>query len=132
MTLPWARAILPPGCLLLVVSGIGIAAPIQSHPPMRPAPQPRVGASLASAAYFVEPQHGWDETDGSKTSPWKTLERALRRLKPGDTLYLRSGTYYEHPYLDPLTSACNRGARLSMGGCLCRPNGPIRSARRLT
>src|SRR5262249_59640676 len=26
---------------------------------------------------------------------WKTINHALKQLKPGDTLYLRSGTYYE-------------------------------------
>ena len=32
---------------------------------------------------------------GRSSAPWKTLAHALRQLKPGDTLYLRGGTYYE-------------------------------------
>src|SRR6185437_9554331 len=28
-------------------------------------------------------------------APWKTLAHALRRLKPGDTLYMRGGTFYD-------------------------------------
>ncbi len=47
---------------------------------------------------FVDSQRGSDTADGSKATPWKTLAVAFRRLKAGDTLYLR-GTFYESPVL---------------------------------
>jgi hypothetical protein len=56
------------------------------------AEQPRV----KELAYFVEPQRGNDTSDGDEQRPWKTIRHALTRLKAGDTLYLRAGTYYEN------------------------------------
>jgi hypothetical protein len=48
------------------------------------------------AGYFVDPVKGSDQETGSQAKPWKTLAHAVGQLKPGDTLYLRGGTYYEH------------------------------------
>ena len=43
--------------------------------------------------FFLKPD-GDDNTDGlSVKSAWKTLPRAVKNLKPGDTLYLEPGTY---------------------------------------
>jgi hypothetical protein len=46
-------------------------------------------------AYFVDPVKGVDRQEGTREKPWKTLAHAIERLKPGDTLYLRGGTYHE-------------------------------------
>lgn len=44
--------------------------------------------------YFLNPQ-GSDEAEGkSLTQAWKTLDRALKGLQAGDTLYLGAGTYH--------------------------------------
>lgn len=70
-----------------------------SHPPMRPLP---VSAKIAIAqgpAKYVDPARGDDSSNGKEQSPWKTLSHALRNLEPGDTLYLRGGTYYEKNHL---------------------------------
>ncbi|HET9590037.1 MAG TPA: right-handed parallel beta-helix repeat-containing protein [Anaerolineales bacterium] len=45
--------------------------------------------------YYVSPD-GSDQNRGTLNEPWRTLEHALGQLSPGDTLYLRGGTYYEH------------------------------------
>ena len=45
--------------------------------------------------YYVSPS-GSDNNSGTLSSPWQTLGYALGKLSPGDTLYLRGGTYYEH------------------------------------
>jgi hypothetical protein len=58
-----------------------------------PAPSDRPLA--AGPKLFVDPARGDDANAGTDRAPWKTLAGALRRLKPGDTLYLRGGTYYE-------------------------------------
>jgi hypothetical protein len=47
----------------------------------------------------VDSKNGKDDHDGSLAKPWQTVNHALRHLKPGDTLYLRGGTYYENIYL---------------------------------
>jgi hypothetical protein len=64
--------------------------------PMRPLPGPTSRPRGDGPGLFVDPIKGADENDGSLTGPWRTLQHALRKLKPGDTLYLRGGTYYEH------------------------------------
>lgn len=68
---------------------------IRSHPPMRALP---VGSqrSLASGpTYFVDAAKGSDRNDGSAVAPWKTLQHGVQQLKPGDTLCLRGGIYFE-------------------------------------
>jgi len=50
-------------------------------------------------AFFVDAARGKDTNTGHQKSPWKTVARAFDRLKAGDTLYLRGGTYYENLYL---------------------------------
>jgi hypothetical protein len=43
--------------------------------------------------FYVKPS-GDDQFDGlSVSNAWKTLQRALKNLRPGDTLYLEGGTY---------------------------------------
>ncbi|MEA3207049.1 MAG: hypothetical protein QOE70_106 [Chthoniobacter sp.] len=74
-------------------------ASFASHPPMRPLPT-AIQEPLATAAkLFVDAARGNDANAGTEQSPWKTLGYALRRLQPGDTLYLRGGTYYEKAFL---------------------------------
>jgi hypothetical protein len=47
---------------------------------------------------FVDPARGDDKAPGTEAAPWRTLAAALPRLKAGDTLYLRGGTYRENVY----------------------------------
>src|SRR5215218_9266780 len=67
----------------------------KSHPPMRPLPTAAARPMAAGPTLFVDAARGDDAGDGSAKTPWRTLAHALRRLKPGDTLYLRGGTYHE-------------------------------------
>jgi hypothetical protein len=46
------------------------------------------------AAFHVAPG-GSDANPGTLESPWGTLARALEALRPGDTLYVRTGVYRE-------------------------------------
>jgi len=66
-----------------------------SHPPMRPLPAPSSPKLGPGPTYFVDAEKGDDANDGSEQNPWKTVNHALGRLEPGDTLCLRGGTYYE-------------------------------------
>lgn len=86
--------------VLLAVAGLAPAAPadappVRSHPPMRPLPAPVVEALAPGPRLFVDAARGDDRNAGTIDAPWKTLGHATRRLKPGDTLYLRGGTYHE-------------------------------------
>ena len=77
------------------VPEIGRAAEL-THPPMRPLPTVLQRPLTQGPAYFVDPSTGNDQHDGSRKRPWHTVNHALRGRLPGDTVYLRGGTYYEH------------------------------------
>ena len=79
----------------LVIFPAARANAAESHPPQRPLPKPRAGELTKGPAYFVDPVRGDDRNSGSREQPWKTMQQGARRLKPGETLYLRGGTYYE-------------------------------------
>src|SRR5262245_11692533 len=73
----------------------GAAPPHRSHPPMRPLPAASARPLTQGPAYFVDAVKGNDRQEGTEQKPWKTVGHAVKRLKPGDTLVLRGGTYYE-------------------------------------
>jgi len=84
--------------LLMAFAGFsGRAEPAEflSHPPMRPLPEPSKRPIAKGPARFVDAARGDDANDGSLDAPWKTIAHGLKQMKPGDTLYLRGGTYYE-------------------------------------
>lgn len=54
--------------------------------------------NLEKEAYYVSP-NGSDANPGTLSKPWKTLTRAGARIKAGDTLYIRAGTYHESFYI---------------------------------
>ena len=47
---------------------------------------------LNAATYYVAP-NGNDTYNGSKGSPFATVQRAQEAVEPGDTVYMRGGTY---------------------------------------
>lgn len=84
--------------LILCVVGLAteaLADDFRSHHPMRPLPTAGKRPLTTGAKRFVDASRGNDSAAGGEQSPWKTLAHASRQLKPGDTLYLRGGTYYE-------------------------------------
>ena len=79
----------------VVLASAASAAEYRSHPPMRALPTASDRPKADGPALYVDAAKGGDANDGSEVKPWKTLAHALPKLKPGDTLYLRGGTYYE-------------------------------------
>jgi len=53
-----------------------------------------IASAAAAASYYVAPG-GNDAGPGSEAEPWQTLAHAVGALAPGDTLFLRAGTYAE-------------------------------------
>jgi len=49
---------------------------------------------VSAKDYYIAPT-GSDSGTGSITAPWLSLNYAFTKLRPGDNLYLRGGTYYE-------------------------------------
>lgn len=92
------------GSAPVIVAASMAAVPAQpapkylSHPPVRLVPPPSDRAMSKGPAYFADAERGNDANDGSKKAPWKTINHALKRLGPGDTLYLRGGSYFENVY----------------------------------
>ncbi|QDU25496.1 hypothetical protein ETAA8_05650 [Anatilimnocola aggregata] len=81
--------------LLLAVS-IAPGAEYRSHPPQRPLPTPTKGELAVGPKLFVDATRGHDSNAGTEAAPWRSLRYAARKVQPGDTIYLRGGTYYEH------------------------------------
>ena len=53
---------------------------------------------ISKNAIFVSPS-GLDSNDGSEDRPFKTIQKAVNVAKPGDTIYLRGGTYVGRVYI---------------------------------
>lgn len=49
-------------------------------------------SGAAQAVYYVSPT-GHDQDGGTITAPFQTISAGLKRLRPGDTLYIRGGIY---------------------------------------
>jgi len=52
-------------------------------------------AAAAGQSYYVA-VGGNDANPGTLEQPWRTLQHAVDRLLPGDTVFLRAGIYHEH------------------------------------
>jgi Protein of unknown function (DUF1565) len=83
------------GFAAILAAGIAaaIALMADSPPADRPSPQAVTGGGRA---YYVSVR-GSDHNPGSAAEPWRTITSAVARLRPGDTLYVRAGTYFERP-----------------------------------
>jgi hypothetical protein len=51
-----------------------------------------VGDAAAANVYYVAPT-GNDGAAGTQSAPWASITRAQAAAQPGDTVYLRGGTY---------------------------------------
>lgn len=67
-----------------------------SHGPPRPLPAATDRPKGDGPAKFVDAGKGSDAAAGTEAAPWKSLQHAVKQVKPGETLYLRAGVYYEH------------------------------------
>jgi len=64
--------------------------------PTRPLPSPSNRPLPDSHVVYVDATRGDDDHAGSRDQPFRTLARAARDLKPGDTVCLRGGVHYGH------------------------------------
>jgi len=49
----------------------------------------------AATTYHADPERGDDAGEGTPARPWRSLAASIPRLRPGDSLVLRGGTYFE-------------------------------------
>ena len=56
-----------------------------------------LAARLPAAEYFVDQSHpkAADTNSGTEALPFKTISAAVAKVKPGDTVYVKNGTYRE-------------------------------------
>src|SRR6266571_5195282 len=59
-------------------------------------------AMASSGHVYYVATNGSDSNPGTIDQPWATLTNALGDLQPGDTLYVRGGTYQERVLPGPL------------------------------
>ncbi|MFV0338008.1 MAG: hypothetical protein ACK5LK_07175 [Chthoniobacterales bacterium] len=83
-------------CALLAALSFSSATIVKSHPPLHEAIFSDDREIPDQGVYFVNPKSGDDSQDGSKDSPWRTLNHAMTQLVAGDTLLLREGVYFEN------------------------------------
>ncbi len=79
---------------LATLSG-GMSADYLTHAPMRPLPPVSTRPLVSEQTYFVNAERGADGNSGSEQQPWQSVQGAVKRLLPGDTLILRGGIYHE-------------------------------------
>lgn len=87
-------------CVAAMLANFALSCPADetryaSHPPMRSLPAAAARPLPDGPVYFVDANRGDDDNPGNKDKPWQTIAHALTKLKPGDTLALRGGVYYE-------------------------------------
>jgi len=73
--------------VLLALGGLLVSGPAVPD-------SPRAEGTPSGPARYVS-LRGSDEGPGTAGSPWRTLRHAISRLGPGDTLYIRAGTWTE-------------------------------------
>ncbi|MCA1594114.1 MAG: DUF1565 domain-containing protein [Acidobacteria bacterium] len=52
-------------------------------------------AALLDADGRYVSRSGSDTNNGSSNAPWRTIQHALDRVRPGETIYVRGGVYHE-------------------------------------
>jgi hypothetical protein len=84
---------------------------------------PAWATTALAATYVVDQAKGNDAADGSAATPWQTLSRGVKDLKPGDTLTVNAGTYRETVNVtcrgtaeSPITIQAAPGARAAITG----------------
>ena len=106
----------------ITVSATSAATPSEPEPTTPSDPQ----VTTRPGAFYVSP-NGSDANPGTEAQPWRTLMSALPRLRAGQTLYLRGGTYQENvknPAIQPglptsrITLAAYPGERPVLVGLL--------------
>lgn len=80
-----------------------------------------------SEELYVSP-HGNDAQSGTEQQPWGTLQHAVTRAQPGDTIVLKAGNYPEDVHLsqsgqekNPLTIAAAPGEKVTVRSLILKP-----------
>jgi len=81
-------------CRLSLMFGTAMLVLISSCNFSPPTSTPRLALPTANI-YYVDDNLGADTNRGSQSQPWKTIQKCLDWVKPGETCQITSGTYNE-------------------------------------
>jgi parallel beta-helix repeat protein len=73
-----------------------------------------VSAQLSGAATYYVATNGSDANGGTEQEPFRTLSRAVSVLRPGDTLYVKKGTYTGSSQLSRIPSGTSWSAPVTV------------------
>ena len=73
---------------------------------------PFAGAHAEAVRSFYVAPNGSDSAAGTSNAPWRTVNRAVRDLRPGDEVVVRPGTYTEQVYVQRGGDADRAGQRV--------------------
>lgn len=83
---------------LVIIAGCS-GTPAQSPPIPTPSPPPSPAPPPApdpkGSMIYVDPTKGNDQNSGSETAPLKTIQEAVDRAQPGNSIILAAGTYLQ-------------------------------------
>lgn len=65
------------------------------------------GEAARAAGTFVVSPSGNDGAAGTASAPWKTLTASFKKLRPGDRLVVRGGTYTEQVKVTPVAGTAS-------------------------
>ena len=88
------------GALMLALVNVrNVYASTRLFPESAVLPETAILAEMAADnpgnSYYVSSVDGSDANPGSITQSWRTIQHAVNSVNPGDTIYLRAGTYQE-------------------------------------
>ena len=85
--------------MLALVNVRNVYASTRLFPESAVLPETAILAEMAADnpgnSYYVSSVDGSDANPGSITQSWRTIQHAVNSVNPGDTIYLRAGTYQE-------------------------------------
>jgi hypothetical protein len=96
-------------------AAITVSATLGCGTPWPGAVYPRMPSSTGKA-FFVSASSGNDANPGTLAAPWKTLQKAFNTLQPGQTAYLRAGTYGAFCTTNRFTRAGTLAAPITVAG----------------
>ena len=86
-------------CVLALVLAACSGSPGPKHPRETRRDDPAAGTRITRTFYVAG--NGDDRDQGTRRKPWRTLGFSMARLRAGDRLFVRGGTYRERIKLRP-------------------------------
>jgi hypothetical protein len=85
--------------------------PILNNCALSSAPITSESLSTTITNYYLSPQ-GNDQWAGTLQCPWRSIKMGAERMRPGDSLFLRSGNYIENVQIQPKAGTSTKRIRM--------------------